>query len=67
MSRFRWPRLTLPKLRLPRVSLDLLAFGLGLAAFVAGLAMIYVPAGLIGGGLVLMGVAVFGPGKEGAR
>lgn len=50
-----------------RVPVELAAFVLGLVAFVAGLALIYVPAGLIGGGLVLMGVAVFGPGKEGAR
>lgn len=52
--------------RIP-VSVELAVFAVGLAAFVAGLALIYVPAGLIGGGLVLMGVAVFGPGKEGAR
>lgn len=49
------------------VSAELAVFAVGLAAFVAGLALIYLPAGLIGGGLVLMGVAVFGPGKEGAR
>jgi len=51
----------------PAVSLEFVVFACGLAAFVIGLALIYLPAGLIGGGLVLMSVAVFGPGKEGAR
>lgn len=59
--RLRWPRL--PRLTLPRLhagQINLLSFGLGVAALCAGASWVYPPAGLIVLGLVLIGAAALG-------
>lgn len=43
---------------------ELIAFLGGLILFGVGLGLIYVPAGLIGSGVVIMAVAIFGPGRK---
>ena len=43
---------------------ELFVFVLGLALFSVGLAMAWLPAGLIGGGLVLMAISIFGSRKS---
>ncbi len=41
-------------------TVELLVFAAGLLVFAAGLSLWYLPAGLIGGGAVLMAIALFG-------
>lgn len=44
--------------------LPLIVFALGLASFSIGLALVYVPAGFVGFGLVLMGISLFGAARQ---
>lgn len=57
----------LPRLRLPKLSPDtanLAAFVLGLLLFAVGLSLWYLPAGLVGAGVVLLYAALFGGGEK---
>jgi hypothetical protein len=42
------------------VSPNLIGFGLGLAVFCVGVGLVYLPAALIAGGVVLMAISLFG-------
>ena len=46
------------------MKLELIVFLLGLIFFSVGLSLAWLPAGLIGGGLVLMAISIFGSRKS---
>ena len=46
-----------------KITPDAVVFALGLMLFSAGLAMAWLPLGLIGPGVVLMAISVFGGSK----
>jgi hypothetical protein len=48
------------KLKTPRINPHLVVFAAGLLLFAAGLFLVYPPAALIGPGLVLMAITLFG-------
>lgn len=58
MKRLRLPPIRWPKL--PAINPNLAVFAVGLVLFGAGAYAAYPPAGLIGPGIILMAIALFG-------